>query len=89
MEKLTPAERKILLATYLLPGRRRQILVSRGAGSVPLVVIIGGEHLAGEPAVDALSSLYSRGLVHQDRLNHFVLTHAGRQIARGLRQPVN
>jgi len=47
-----------------------------------MVLTIGEKRLASDQAADALSNLYSRGLVHQKRLNRFVLTKTGRQLAR-------
>jgi Mn-dependent DtxR family transcriptional regulator len=48
------------------------------------MMTIGDKRLASDQAVDALSNLYSRGLVQQTELNRFVLTEAGRQLARHL-----
>jgi len=82
--ELTSLQRKILLETYSLRGRKRKILVARKQGSAAVMMTIGEKRLAGDQAVDALSNLYSRGLVKQKELNRFVLTEAGRQLARNL-----
>jgi hypothetical protein len=83
--ELTSLQRKILLETYALKGRNRKILVARIQGSAAAVMMtIGEKRLASDQAVDALSNLYSRGLVQQKELNRFVLTEAGRQVARHL-----
>jgi phage terminase Nu1 subunit (DNA packaging protein) len=82
--ELTLLQRKILLETYSLKGRNRKILVARKQGSSAVMMTIGEKRLASDQAVDALSNLYSRGLVQQKELNRFVLTEAGRQLARHL-----
>jgi len=82
MPELSPLQRKILREVYLLRGRDRRIDVARERESAGVVLTIGETRLASDQAVDALSNLYSRGLVHQKRLNRFVLTRTGRQVAR-------
>jgi hypothetical protein len=82
--ELTSLQRKILLETYALKGRNRKILVVRQRGAEAVMMTIGEKRLAGDHAVDALSNLYTRGLVQQKELNRFVLTQAGRQLARHL-----
>jgi hypothetical protein len=86
---LTSLERKILLETYSLKGRKRKILVERNRGSAAVMMTIGEKRLASNHAVDALSNLYSRGLVRQAALNRFVLTEAGRSLARHLHDSRN
>lgn len=82
MPELTPLQMRILREVYLLKGRDRRIDVTRERTSAAVVLIIGEMRLASGHAVDALSDLYSRGLLHQKRLNRFVLTRAGLQSAR-------
>jgi Mn-dependent DtxR family transcriptional regulator len=80
--ELTPMQRGILLGMYLLKGRRGRVLVSRNHGSAPVVMTIGDRRLSSQRAVDALSDLYARGLVQQEKLNRFALTSSGRQLAK-------
>jgi hypothetical protein len=88
--ELSSLQRKILVETYALKGRNRKILVARQQGSAATVLVtIGEKRLASDQAVDALSNLYSRGLVQQKELNRFVLTEAGRQLARHLHASPN
>ena len=81
VSNLTSLQRKILVETYSLKGRKRRILVARNQGSAAVMMTIGEKRLASDQAVDALANLYSRGLVQQKELNRFVLTEAGRQVA--------
>ena len=82
MVELTSFQRKILLEVYALKGRQKRIHVVRNQGPRQIVVSIGRKRLGSNQAVDALSNLYSRGLLHQEGLNRFVLTAAGRHLAR-------
>jgi hypothetical protein len=82
MVELTSLQRKILGEVYALNGHHGRILVSRRRGSPPLVLTIGEKRLSSTQAVDALSDLYSRGIVEQEKLNRFKLSKTGRQLAR-------
>lgn len=84
MLDLTSLQKKILLGVYLLKGRQRHVHVARTLGSRPIILSIGARRMESDRAMDALSNLYSRGLLHQEELNRFVLTAAGREIARNL-----
>jgi len=83
---LTSLQQKILLETYALKGRQKQIQVVRNQKQHQVLMNIGERHLGSDQAVDALSNLYSRGLLHQEGLNRFVLTEAGQQLAKDLTQ---
>ena len=82
MVELTSLQRKILLEVYVLKGHHGRILVARGRGAAPVVLTIGDKRLSSAQAVDALSDLYSRGIVQQEKLNRFKLSKTGRQLAK-------
>lgn len=77
---LTALERRILLQASEHPV----ISVDRGPGSQPLVLTIGASRHRATRALDALSELYSKGLVFQKRLNRFALTPSGRRAVKDL-----
>ena len=82
MPELSPLQRKILREVYLLKGRERRIDVARERENPGVVLTIGEKRLSSDRAADALSNLYSRGLVQQKRLNRFVLTKTGLHLAK-------
>ncbi len=82
MLELTSLQRKILREVYALKGHHGRILVARSRGSAPVVLTIGDKRLASDQAVDALSNLYSRGIVLQEKLNRFKLSKTGRSLAK-------
>ncbi len=81
MLELTSLQRKILREVYALTGHHGRILVARSRGSA-VVLTIGDKRLASDQAVDALSDLYSRGIVLQEKLNRFKLSKTGRRLAK-------
>jgi hypothetical protein len=84
MPEMTAFQRKLLMEIYRLKGRQRVINVDRSPGNSPVVLSVGGKRWDSNRAMDALSELYSRGLVYQEKLNCFALTDSGLEVARHL-----
>ncbi len=89
MEEMTAFQRKLLTEIYRLKGRQRVIHVDRSPGSHPAVLCVGQKKWGSARAMDALSELYARGLLYQEKLNRFALTDTGLQVARLLTQSNN
>lgn len=82
MEEITAFQRKLLTEIYRLKGRQRVIHVDRSPGPDPAVLCIGRKKWGSVRAMDALSELYARGLLYQEKLNRFALTDTGLHLAR-------
>ena len=76
---LTALERRILLQACEHP-----INVDRRPGAKPVVLTVGETRYRATGALDALSELYSKGLVFQKQLNRFALTPSGRRAVKSL-----
>ena len=89
MNEITAFQRRMLTEIYRMKGRRRVLMVDRSPGSEPTVLIVGQKRWGSSRAMDALSDLYARGLLYQEKLNRFALTDSGLQVARVLSQVPN
>ena len=84
MIPLSAAERKLLLEIVAVKDAPRELNVVRHAGKPAVTLNVGKKRFESDQSIDALSVLYSRGLVRQSMLNRFVLTDAGQQMVRDL-----
>ncbi len=89
MEEITAFQRKLLTEIYRLKSRQRVVHVDRSSGGDPTVLCVGQKKWGSTRAMDALSELYAKGLLYQEKLNRFALTDTGRQVARLLIQSNN
>ena len=89
MSEMTAFQRKLLTEIYRLKGRRRVLNVDRAAGRAPVVLSVGRKRWESARAMDALSELYARGLLYQEKLNRFALTDSGLAVAKLLAQSRN
>lgn len=79
---LTAAQRKILVEIVSVEDAPQELRVERRDGKPGVTLHVGKKRFESDQSVEALSVLYSRGLVKQESLNRFVATEAGRQAVR-------
>ena len=89
MPQMNAFQRKLLTEIYRLKGRQRVLNVDRAPGRAPVVLSVGHKRWESSRAMDALSDLYARGLLYQEKLNRFALTDSGREVAKLLAQSRN
>ena len=89
MSEMTAFQRKLLTEIYRLKGHQRILNVDRAPGRSPVVLSVGRKRWESVRAMDALSDLYARGLLYQEKLNRFALTDSGLEVARLLAQSRN
>ena len=65
MVEITGFQKRMLTEIYRLKGRQRMLMVDRSPGTTPTVLVVGQKRWGSDRAMDALSDLYSRGLLYQ------------------------